>query len=329
MYRTMIRLAVVACCSGFAVAPAFAQPAGPNAFDFVAIGDMPYKLPDDYPKVDRLIGVINRMKPAFTLHVGDIKSGSSPCTDEVFKKAFDQLQTIERPLVYTIGDNEWTDCHRKDAGGYDPRERLAKVREIFFAKPGQSLGKNPMPLESQGVTTPEFKTYVENTRFVKNQVMFTAVHVPGSNNGFEAQDPIAAAAEFAARDKANLVWIRESFQKAKDGSAKGFVIFLQADFDESRLANKSLPRESGFNGTLNAIEAGAKLLGRPVLLIHGDEHYFSVGPLLNAKGKAIPGVTNLMGWGEGDIHGVKVTVDPDTSHVFGFSSIIVPENLAN
>lgn len=328
MTRWIARLALAACIAGN-LTPLAAQPAGPNAFEFVAIGDMPYKIPDDYPKVDRLIGVINRMKPAFTLHVGDIKSGSSPCTDEVFRKAFDQIQTIEGPVVYTIGDNEWVDCHRKDAGGHDPRERLAKVREIFFARPGQSLGKNPMAVESQGVISPDHRTYVENTRFVKNQVMVIGVHVPGSNNGFEAQDAVAAATEFAARDKANLAWIRESFQKAKDSGAKALVMFIQADFDEGRLATKALPRESGFHGTLNAIEAGAKLLGRPVLLIHGDEHFFSVGPLLNAKGKVIPGVTNLMSWGEGEIHGVRVSVDPDTTHVFGFSSVIVPENLAN
>lgn len=312
-----------------AIAPAWAQQSGPNAFTFVTIGDMPYKIPDDYPKVDRLIGVINAMKPAFTLHVGDIKSGSSPCSDEVFKRAFDQLQTIEGPLVYTIGDNEWTDCHRKDAGGFDPRERLGKIREIFFASPGKSLGKAPIPVESQGLIDPAHKTFVENTRFVKNQVMVIGVHIPGSNNGLEAQDPVAAATEFAARNAANLAWIKDSFDKAKTMQAKALVMFIQADFDEGRLANKSLPRESGFIGTLNAIEDGMKALKKPMLLIHGDEHYFSVGPLLNARGKPIAGVTNMMSWGEGDIHGVKVTVDPDTSHVFGFSSIIVPENSTN
>ena len=302
---------------------------GINAFEFAVMGDMPYKLPGDYPKVDRLIGAINKLKPAFTLHVGDIKSGSSPCTDEVFKRAFDQIQTIESPVVYTIGDNEWTDCHRKDAGSFDPRERLLKVREIFFANPGQSLGKTPMPIESQGVAMPEFKTYVENTRFVKNGVMFVGVHIPGSNNGFEALDPVPAATEFAARNKANLVWINGSFQLAKDIGARALVMFIQADFDEGRLANRSLPRESGFVGTVNAIEAGVKLLGKPMMLLHGDEHYFSVGPLLNAKGKAIPGVTKVMTFGEGEIHGVKITVDPDTAGVFGFTPIVVPENLSN
>jgi hypothetical protein len=302
------------------------QTPSPNAFEIAVIGDMPYKIPDDYPKVDRLIAAINKLKPAFTLHVGDIKSGSSPCTDEVFKRAYDQIQTIDSPVIYTIGDNEWTDCHRKDAGGFDPRERLLKVREMFFAKPGQSLGKTAMPVESQGLVMPEYKTYVENTRFWKNGVMFVGVHVPGSNNGFEALDPIAAATEFTARDKANIAWIEASFRQAKDANARGLLMFIQADFDESRLPNKALPRESGFVRTLNAIEAGTKLLGRPMLLVHGDEHYFSVKPLLNSRGKPIPGATKLMNWGEGEVHGTRITIDPDTAHVFGYSSIIVPEN---
>jgi hypothetical protein len=325
---SIARLAMTAAvASVLMLSPAEAQlAAGPNAFEVAVIGDVPYKIPDDYAKVDRLIAAINALKPAVTLHVGDVKSGSSPCTDEVLKRAFDQIQTIESPVVYTIGDNEWVDCHRKDAGGFDPRERLLKVREIFFARPGQSLGKTAMPVESQGLVMPEFKTYVENTRFRKNGVMFLGVHVPGSNNGFEALDPVAAATEFAARNKANIAWIDTSFKLATDENAKALVMFIQADFDESRLPSKALPRESGFSGTLNAIEAGAKLLGKPVLLVHGDEHYFSVQPLLNARGKPIPGVTKLMNWGEGDVHGARITIDPDTTHVFGFSSIMVPAN---
>lgn len=323
--RCLFSLAcATACLSTLPVAAA-----GPDAFEFAAFGDVPYKIPGDYPAVDRLIAAINASKPAFTLHVGDVKSGSAPCTDEVLKKAFDQMQTVEGPLVYTIGDNEWVDCHRKDAGGFDPRERLKKVREIFFAQPGKSLGKNPMPLESQGITVPEFATYVENTRFEKNGVVFTGVHVPGSNNGFETIDPVAGAQEFAARDKANVAWINSSFTRAKASGAKAMVMFLQADFDEARFPNKNMPRQSGFNNTLNAIEAGARLLGKPVLLIHGDEHFFSVGPLLNVRGKPIPGVTNLMLYGESQIHGVKVTVDPDSAGVFGFVPLIVPENITD
>lgn len=296
-----------------------------NAFSFVALGDMPYNLPEDYAKFDRLIAAVNALKPAFTLHVGDIKSGGLPCSDEVLKKSYDQIQTFEGALVYTIGDNEWLDCHRKAAGGYNPRERLAKLREMFFATPAKSLGKTPLDVESQALLMPEFSTYVENTRFAKNGVMFFTAHVPGSNNGFEAQDPDAAP-EFFARDKANVAWINASFAKAIADNAKAVVMFVQAEFDESRFPNGAMPRQSGFTNTLDAIEAGAKSFGKPVLLIHGDEHYFSIAPLRNSKGKPIPGVNKLMVYGDTLVHAVRVVVDPDSSNVFGFIPLIVPEN---
>ena len=59
---------------------------GDNAFSFVALGDIPYNLPDDYAKFDRLIAAVNALKPAFTLHMGDIKSSALPCSDEVLKR---------------------------------------------------------------------------------------------------------------------------------------------------------------------------------------------------------------------------------------------------
>lgn len=298
---------------------------GDTAFSFVALGDMPYNLPEDYTKFDRLIAAVNALKPAFTLHMGDIKSGGIPCSDEVLKKSYDQIQTFEGALVYTIGDNEWLDCHRKAAGGYNPRERLAKLRGMFFATPGKSLGKAPLDVESQALLMPEFSTYVENTRFAKNGVMFLTAHVPGSNNGFEAQDPDAAP-EFFARDKANVAWINASFAKASADNAKAVVIFVQAEFDESRFPNGAMPRQSGFTNTLDAIEAGAKSFGKPVLLIHGDEHYFSIAPLRNSKGRPIPGVNKLMVYGDTLVHAVRVVVDPDSSNVFGFIPLIVPEN---
>jgi hypothetical protein len=298
---------------------------GDKAFSFVALGDVPYNLPDDYAKFDRLIAAINVMKPAFTLHMGDTKSGTTPCSDAILKKAYDQLQTFEGALIYTIGDNEWLDCHRKAAGGFDPRERLAKVREMFFATPLKSLGRTPIDVESQARLMPEFSIYVENTRFERNNVLFLGVHVPGSNNGFEADDP-EAAKEFFARDKANVAWINAGFAKARDTGAKAMVIFMQAEFDESRFPNGAMPRQSGFVHTLDAVETGATMFGKPVLLIHGDEHYFSIQPLKNRKGRPIPGVNTLMVYGDTLVHGVRVTVDPDSAGVFGFVPLIIPEN---
>lgn len=301
------------------------QIGGARAFSFVALGDQPYDLPDDGIKFDRLIAAVNKLKPAFTLHVGDIKSARIPCSDAIFRQALAQLQTFEGALVYTIGDNEWTDCHRKQAGGFDPRERLTMLRQLFFANPGQSLGKAPIAVTSQAQAMPAFSTYIENARFSKNDVLFASVHVPGSNNGFEAQDP-ESAKEFFARDKANVAWIGAAFAEAEGTGAKAVVLFMQAEFDQSRFPNGTMPRQSGFLQTLDAIEAGAKRFGKPVLLVHGDEHFLSLAPLKNSMGARIPNVLKLMVYGETLAHAVRVLVDPDSPGVFGFIPIIVPEN---
>jgi len=105
---------------------------------YAVIGDMPYgksKL-DSMPQ---LIALINN-DPAVQLviHVGDIKSGSnSPCTDAYNATIKGLFDTFDDPLVYTIGDNEWTDCHvfSKNNGLYTPTERLHAVRTLFFPVP--------------------------------------------------------------------------------------------------------------------------------------------------------------------------------------------------
>jgi hypothetical protein len=55
-------------------------------------------------------------------HLGDIKSGSSLCTNDYFAQIRAQFDRFRDPLVYTSGDNEWTDCHRPTNGSYDPAE---------------------------------------------------------------------------------------------------------------------------------------------------------------------------------------------------------------
>lgn len=299
---------------------------GDKAFSFVALGDMPYNIPADYQKFDRLIAAVNRMKPAFTIHVGDIKSGSQPCSDEIFQKTLDQFQTFDGALIYTPGDNEWTDCHRRQSGSFDPRERLKRLRQMFYPDPAKSLGKTPMAVESQGKLMPEFSTYVENSRFEKNGVLFIGIHVVGSNNGFEAIDP-EAAKEFFERDKANVAWLDTSFKRAQEIGAKAVVVFTQAEFDQARFPNGSMPRQSGFTNVLDAIDKGATTFGKPVLVVNGDEHFIELKPLKNSRGKAIPNVLKLMVYGEGDVHAVRVIVDPDSAGVFGFVPLIIPENL--
>ncbi len=310
---------------GFVASTSLANAQDSSPFEFVALGDMPYKLPDDYARFERLIGAINAAKPSFSIHIGDIKSGSSPCSDEAFAKTQTEFAMFEQPLVYTPGDNEWTDCHREKAGKFDPRERLSKIRSLFFANPGTSQGKTTMPVESQGKMGGEFATYVENSRFVKNGVMFITIHVVGSNNGFEPQDP-AAAVEYFARDKANVAWLTQGFEEAVKVNASAVVIGMQADVYDIKQAFAEMPRASGFINTVKAIETGAKTFDKPVLVINGDAHELRIENFRGTDGKIIPKVMRLQVMGEKYVNAVKVTVDPKSAGVFGYVPLIVLEN---
>jgi len=92
-------------------------------------GDWPYG-PDLFAAAPPLIDSINSdPKVRLVLHVGDIHSGSQPCTgaglvpppttsDPGYNQAvFDRFAQFKDPFVYTPGDNEWTDCHSPRSSG--------------------------------------------------------------------------------------------------------------------------------------------------------------------------------------------------------------------
>ncbi len=322
----MRRVALAACLlCATPLASSAVEVGGPKSFAFVALGDMPYSLPADYGRFEALIGKVNALKPAFTVHVGDIKSGSTVCSDENFQKVKDEFAMFDGPLVYTIGDNEWTDCHREKAGKFDPNERLNKVREMFFADK-KSHGKNPVALERQSELMPEVKAwdgrlFVENTRFVQNGVMFVQANIPGSNNNLEARS-LDNVKEFFARDAANQKWIVAAFEKAKAEGLGALVLSIQADMWDIKQTEPSVPLASGFVETLKTIEKQAKAYGKPVLLINGDAHFYEVTPFLATDTRPVANVTRLQVPGEKIVGAVRVIVDPDNADMpFAFQEI--------
>ena len=97
-------------------------------------GDVPYSEEQTTTGVPNLVADM-RQRLAFTVHDGDIKSGSSRCDDAVYQLFESYLNSLRAPAFYTPGDNEWTDCDRPAAGGYDSEERLAYLRANLFDEP--------------------------------------------------------------------------------------------------------------------------------------------------------------------------------------------------
>ena len=109
------------------------------------------------------------------MHVGDIKAGGAACSDEAFEMIRDLFREYPKPVVYTPGDNEWTDCHKT---GADPTERLDRLRALFF-QDRETLRLDKLNVVRQSCRR-EFATYVENYRFSKSGVLFIMVHIVGS-----------------------------------------------------------------------------------------------------------------------------------------------------
>ena len=87
------------------------------------------------------------------------------CTDALRARRLAQFHASAHPLIYTPGDNEWTDCHEhKGVAGGDPLERLATLRTLFFPDE-QSLGQRNIPLMRQSAARPRFAKYRENARW--------------------------------------------------------------------------------------------------------------------------------------------------------------------
>ena len=301
--------------------PSAAKPA--ERFSFVALGCMPYGK-ENYTAYERLLAEINRRAPAFTVHCGDTKSGSEPPTEALLAKNHAWFDSLDGALIYTPGDNEWTDVHTAAAGRHDPLVWLAKVRAEYFATE-RSLGRAPIPLVTQR-RDGGFEKFVENARWTRGGVVFATVHVVGSNNNDQPAVP-GAVAEFRARDAANAAWVRATFAEARATAAPGVALFFQAEPFLVEAAAKAAGRESGFKLFLATVEEEARNFAKPVWLVHADEHRYRLEPQVAfPSGAKLDNVTRLETFGAGDIHAVLVTVDPGSTAVFLAGPLLVPEN---
>ena len=277
-----------------------------QGFQFIALGDLPYG-PASQAPYRALIDRVNQMAPVFSLHVGDIKSGSTLCSDEEFVAQWAHFQRYAGAVVYTPGDNEWTDCHRVNNGAYDPLERLNALRQRFFTE-GRSLGQRPIAVDNQSRHQPAHARYVENQRWQHQGVVFATVHVVGSNNNFETRDP-AAVREFFERDAANVAWLASTFEQARRTDAQAVVVALQADMFESRSAWEDFPASSGFRRVIGeTLLTLARQWGKPLLVIHGDSHRFRIDQPFSLDNKPLTHITRLIVPGASDVRAVRETV---------------------
>jgi hypothetical protein len=339
----MAAVAGAAVCTAVGVAgasPGSATPGNGNrSFTYAVYGDAPYGTsPTDTTETAATPAFIDAVNadPAVStvVHVGDIHSGKQFCTEAYDRQIAGLWSHFADPMVYTPGDNEWTDCHKKaegggvynpvtgqvdhvvddqghqvDYAGGDPVANLDLIRSIFFPQAGGTLGSGTLHTLSQATAYdaahPEDAAYVENVIWKQKGFVFVTLNIPGGSNndsdpwyGAPAASP-AQTAEAAARTAADLRWLDRAFEIASAEDAQGVVVVEQADMWD--LDGKTAAHLSQYEPFVSSLAQHTTALGRPVLLLNGDSHtYRSDNPL--QEGAPCTGDDGVCGYDDWQSH---------------------------
>ncbi len=184
---------------------------------------------------------------------------------------------------------------------------------------------------------------VENRRWSVDGVTYATLNIQGSCNNLcdVAPDP----AEEAARNTADIAWMQQTFDVAKERHSAAVMLITQADpgFDLSDPTRAPLRdpmtlaetdgQPDGFQSFLVALRDEVVAFGRPVAYVHGDSHYLRIDkPLQDSQGRRLENFTRVETFGDhqenglNDVHWLKVLVDPNSREVFAYQTQIVPGN---
>ena len=253
-------------------------------FRIALIGDTGYSAAQDQLLLKTRTAISSRPY-AFVVHDGDVQGPAAPCADERLRYVHEVFDGFSVPLVFTPGDNEWAGCPV-------PAERLAAIRQLFFST-GESLGQRRIPLTRQAAP------FVENARWMAGNVVFATLNVPGPTGKSRGAEGLSAA---------NIAWLNEAFDLARDQDSPGVMIIWQDD-----------PFAGGSDDDLQAaLVERALAFGKPVVLVHGDSHVYRLGNNWPGAPNLIElqtfALDNLDRW-------VEVTVDPAHPDVFRFEKM--------
>jgi len=304
------------------------SPAAKRPVTLAVIGDVPYGA-EQIASFPADIGEINAdPRVRRVIHLGDIKNGSSRCDTSYLQARLADFNRFEDPLLYTPGDNEWTDCHRATNGAYLPTERLRTLRRLFFARPGKTLGQRRARVELQS------HSYPENVLWRAAGVRFGLVHVVGSNDNQapwfgDRKDPASGqlvpetpaetglrVREYVAREAAALRWIDRIFDAAEVEDAPAVAIGMQADMWDGE------PEDQTAFVPIKAVLADrAARFGKPVLLLQGDSHQLMVntvpGQPANLTRIVVQGSTSVPHeW-------LRLRIDPSSRRVFSCERVVL------
>jgi hypothetical protein len=202
---------------------------------FSAMGDVPRSAVEDSILQSQIEQHNAQSDSEFMVHLGDIKSGSTPCDEEVYDKVANYLKKLRIPTYIVPGDNEWNDCT-------DPGKAWILWEKNFLGF--ENHWKDVPNIERQWMRT-------ENFSFNLKGVLFVGINLVGGR----IHDPD----EWSLRHQQNIDWIKEMFAEYKE-DVRAAVILAQAN-----------PKDK-HEDFMTQFRVLGKGFGKPILFLHGDGH---------------------------------------------------------
>jgi len=305
-----------------------------DPFSIAVIGDVPYS----EAQLTSFRGLADRINQdrdvKLVAHLGDIKNSESPCSDAYYTRIAREFNRLTVPLVYTPGDNEWADCHKPANGSFNPFERLAKLREVFFDVPNTTL-----IAQTTDYATWAEDGYTENIRFRRGGATFGAMNVVGANNGLQTWTGQKSpgpeqVANVKSRTDAAIGVIDDVFATAEDRGDRAVVFFMQADMFNPNPALQNKSQLSAFEPIVKALAKQSAEFPGTVYLFDGDTHryladtplqkdsrwlkFYGVKATANFKRVTVDGDTAATGY-------LRVRVDGDSADPVTWQRVPAPK----
>lgn len=200
---------------------------------FYAMGDVPYSPEEDSSLPEQIENIPKDAE--FVVHLGDIKTGKTPCDEAVYRKVFAMLSQCEAPVFIIPGDNEWNDCG-------DPDQAWQYWTKYFGRFDRRWSHRLPVfrQLERE-----------ENFSFVTGDVLFIGLNLLGGR--------VHDDAEWRTRHAADLEWTRRNLETFGE-KVTSVVVFGHAKPNENHA------------DFFDAFVEDAKAFEKPILYLQGDGH---------------------------------------------------------
>jgi len=220
---------------------------------FSAVGDTPYF--DSDVELEFLVESFEDMEKnsiPFVVHIGDIFSGRTNCSIELYEVRSSVFSKSPIPFLITVGDNEYSDCR-------DSTDAQHLFRTIILKTPPLQQSISGLNKKVKPVVVTRQKEMIENAVWNYKNIMFAMLVLPDLPGDYPLS-PNTISTIF----RANISFMQKNFTDAIRNNRDSMVLFMHS--------NPVGCIVEGCEEFRNSLLEGIIKFGKPVMLINGSVH---------------------------------------------------------